>query len=173
MNLNKEVETRYKEWRAIARSLTRDSVAADDLLHSTLESFLPSPVALRLAEQGGDAVFLYVIRCMRIAWISPRSRYHYTYRKAARLTDELTFDPPAPDAGMATRCLNETCDAMVSRLPELEALLVRMYVMPDFDYDHLSIVTGIEKSYLYARINCAIDKLRKYAETQGITAEGG
>jgi RNA polymerase sigma factor (sigma-70 family) len=169
--LNNHIERHYPVWRQIARRITRDNVRADDLLHTVIESIMGNDTCRQLPPEELNA---YVIRCMEISFMSPRSRYHYLYRKPAELIDLVEYDLPEPDQpDLDQRAQNETADSMLSKLPELDAMLMRMYVMPGFSYDHLSLATGIPKPYIYQRIKVSIRKLKLHAENQGQSRNSG
>ena len=169
--LNKNIQQLYPVWQKIARRITRDNVRADDLLHTVIESIMDNDTCRHLPP---DELNAYVIRCMEISFMSPRSRYHYLYRKPAELIDLVEYDLPEPEhPDLDQRAANETADAMLSKLPELDAMLMRMYVMPGFSYDHLSLATGIPKPYIYQRIKVSIRKLKHHAQNQGQTRDSG
>jgi RNA polymerase sigma factor (sigma-70 family) len=164
MTLNKNVESLYKSWRQIAGQITRSSVKADDLLHTVIESLYQCRPCTDMPASELNA---YVIRCMKLSYISTRSRYHYLYRKPAELVTLTDQDLPEPDApDQDQRAQNETADIMMSRLSELDSMLMRMYVMPGFSYEHLSLATGIPKEYIYQRIKISTRRLKQYAQNQ-------
>lgn len=163
MVLNKVIREIYPDLRRSALRIARRADLADDLLHTVLEDLLRSPAAAQVAE---DKLPGYIYSAMRLSWVSPRSRYNRERRmmQTVELSDNLP-EPPASD--LSARWMNESCDLVISRLPELDATLLRLYVMPDFNYDHLALVTGIEKPYLYWLVQQAVRKAKRHVKNQG------
>lgn len=180
--LNKQVTEFYPTWKKAARSITRGADTATDLLHMVIESLYDGR-GERMIKEGGN-LNGYVLRAMKISFVSGRSTYHNLYR---RLDNEISLDTTdwitTRDEGTgfekkqsriqnalrdnpvdnSARILNESIDSLISRLPAIESELYRLYILPGFSYEDLAASTGIPKAYLYNRIKRATAKLKRYA----------
>jgi predicted DNA-binding protein (UPF0251 family) len=74
------------------------------------------------------------------------------------------MEPETPWIG--ARIDNEYVDAYISLMPELDAVVLRLYAMQDFKYDVVSKETGIPKRALYKLVENAIKKIRDNVQAQ-------
>lgn len=173
MSLNKIIADNYDALRKQAGKITRNKVAADDLLHTVLEAIMTSPAASELCERSPDKVPVYICQAMRISYFSQKSRYHLQQVRPGRMVQPTDEQIPEPEpCDISARVLNEQADIYISMLPEIDAMLIRMYVIPGFSYSHLSQVTGLKKSYLYNRVQGAIKQLQNHAQNKGVAKSG-
>ena len=154
--LDKQIETHYKEFLALARILSKKkSFDPYDLLHDTIA---------RLYER--DTHFIddiisrgkfkaYMDCSLRLAANSSTSRFYYTHRKFTNESDEINEDilmSKVPDIqSFVTR---ENIDIMISRLPEFESKALELYLM-GFKYEEISDATDIPLTYVFRAVNTA------------------
>ena len=149
-------------WRRFARGLVKNTVNGDDLLQETLLKCMENQGAKmhQLAESGH--LFTYVNRCLYTMAIDSSSRYGMKYRKFATGWDTFSTqherEPEQPWLG--SRIDNEYLDAYISLMPDIDAIMLRLYIMDDFSYQKVSEHTGIPIKYLYKRVEKAIKKIR-------------
>jgi RNA polymerase sigma factor (sigma-70 family) len=160
--LDKSLTELMPVWRRFARGLVKSSVNGDDLLQETLLKCMENQGAKmhQLAESGH--LFTYVNRCLYTMAIDSSSRYGMKYRKFATGWDTFSTqherEPEQPWLG--SRIDNEYLDAYISLMPDIDAIMLRLYIMDDFSYQKVSEHTGIPIKYLYKRVEKAIKKIR-------------
>lgn len=100
--------------------------------------------------------------------IGKHTKYAQRYRKFAALwsteADVSNMEPETPWIG--ARIDNEYLDAYIQLMPELDAVILRLYAMDDFKYDVVSKETGIPKRALYKMVENAVKKIRDNVQTQ-------
>lgn len=165
--LNTELERHMNRWRSHARGLMRDEVKGDDLLSETLLKIMENQQAKaeHIASEGN--LYAYVNRAMYLMASDYSSRYHVKYRKFELIwNDKMINDIIEPDpTWLGSRMDNEYLDAYISLMPEMEAIMLRLYMMNDFSYKELSRKTKIPIKDLYKIVEIAINKLRKNVST--------
>jgi len=169
--LNNAIRTHYTQWRSYAHKLTGDRVRADDLLSETLLKLLENQrlKAQQLAVEG--TLVYYVNRALFFMAIDKTSRYGTKYKRyTVNWCDTIPVDEIEPDVPwLGARIDNEYIDAYIALMPEIEAIMLRLYAMPDFSYAHVSESTGIPIKDLYKIVEIAINKIRKNANTKRTT----
>lgn len=161
--LNSEIERLYPLWRRYARGLLGDSVRGDDCLAETLLKLIENQPekAQELAE--ANKLEFYVNRCLYLMATDNSSRYHVKYTKFGRRWDqgsEKHLNEPVP-VWLGARLDNEYLDAFISLMPELDAVILRLYMLDDFSYKEASKKTGIPVKDLYKLVENAINKIKK------------
>ena len=160
--IDTELEKHYPTWRKFARGLMRDPVKGDDLLSETLLKILENQrdKAEALAAEG--KLFYYVNRSLYLMAIDPSGRFGVKYGKFARnwetLSDKHLDEPLTPWLG--SRLDNEYLDAYINLMPQLDATILRLYMLEDFSYKEASKATGIPVKTLYKLVENAITKIK-------------
>jgi len=91
----------------------------------------------------------YVNRALWLSWHSARSDYAIKYRKYYELHVEKQVDDSKQDETWIGAFIDgEYLYNAIGRLNEFDAILLRLYSKPDFDYKELSAETGIPYNYL-------------------------
>lgn len=153
-------------WRLHARGLMKDEVRGDDLLSETLLKVVENQSAKleQIAVEGN--LYAYVNRAMYLMASDSSSRYHIKYR---RHEEELNERHVTNDEGETTwigsRIDNEYLDSYISLMPELEAIMLRLYIMDGFSYSEVSKQTNIPVRVLYKIVEVALNKLRRNVKT--------
>jgi len=161
--LENETARLYPKWLRHARGLMSDPHRGDDLLSETLLKILENQreKAERLADEG--TLEFYVNRALFLMAIDRSSRYHIKFSKFLRNWDENSVkhleEPLAPWLG--SRLNNEYVDAYISLMPQMDAVVLRLYALPDFSYKDASAKTGIPIKTLYKLVENALTKIRK------------
>jgi DNA-directed RNA polymerase specialized sigma24 family protein len=161
--LETETARLLPKWRSHARGLMADAVKGDDLLSETLLKILENQreKAERLAVEG--TLEFYVNRSLFLMAIDRSSRYHIKFSKFSRQWDENSSkhleEPLSPWLG--SRIDNEYLDAYISLMPQMDAVILRLYAMPDFSYKDASSKTGIPVKTLYKLVENAITRIKK------------
>jgi RNA polymerase sigma factor (sigma-70 family) len=161
--LEAEIKRMYPTWRRYARGLIGSQAKGDDCLNETLLKLLENQreKAEELAKLG--TLEFYVNRALYLMATDSSSRYHVKYSKFGRKWDcESTrhLGEPVP-VWMGSRVDNEYLDAYISLMPELDAVVLRLYMFEDFSYKEASRVTGIPVKELYRLVENAINKIKK------------
>ena len=155
-----EFDSRYKEWRKIARKAAGADLG-DELLHDTLLKILEKDEYILEDIHERGKLNNYVSNSIRLAARSTNSSYNYTLRKFEKIRSDLKndiIDDVNKSVGM--RLENEQLDIFISRLPYFERELFFLYALDDFSYQALAKETGIPLAYLYRTIQKAKTTLR-------------
>jgi DNA-directed RNA polymerase specialized sigma24 family protein len=94
--------------------------------------------------------------------IDDSSRFGMKYIQFAQKWNENdnAFDIEPEEPWLGSRLDNEFLDAYIQLMPEREAILLRLYMLDEFDYKDLSDKTNIPIKRLYKYIQNALKKLR-------------
>ncbi len=167
-HLTEAVNKYYRQWRQHAIGLERDVVRGEDLLSETLLKIFDKhrEAAEEVASRG--KLYEYVNRSMYLMKIGRYTKYAQRYKRFAALwsteADVSNMEPETPWLG--ARIDNEYIDAYISLMPELDAVVLRLYAMQDFKYDVVASETGIPKRVLYKLVENAIKKIRDNVQAQ-------
>jgi DNA-directed RNA polymerase specialized sigma24 family protein len=89
------------------------------------------------------------------------------YRKYYELhIDKQVEDIKQDETWLGAFIDGEYLYSAIGRLNEFDAILLRLYSKPDFDYKELSAETGIPYSYLRTAIHRALKRIREYVKLQ-------
>jgi DNA-directed RNA polymerase specialized sigma24 family protein len=157
LNLNNEIEKRYKQWRVFSRGLHR---SGDELLHTVLESVLRKRE--RLTELTPEQLHVYVCRALYLTAISPRSAINYKKAVSIDIDNCKECRAITDEVYMEYRVINEQFDVLIGRLPEYDAIIFRQYIQEGFSFDELSAATGINKRTLYESVKKSKQTLKQY-----------
>jgi DNA-directed RNA polymerase specialized sigma24 family protein len=165
--LDIELEKHYPTWRRFARGLTRDAVKGDDLLAETLLKILENQREKAEALAAEGKLFYYVNRALYLMHIDPSGRFGVKYGKFSRnwetLSEKHLLEPVTPWLG--SRLDNEYIDAYINLMPQLDAVVLRLYMLDDFSYKDASKATGIPVKQLYKLVENAITKIKKNVQS--------
>jgi len=149
-------------WIKFASTLTRNHTNAKDLVSETLLKILENQrdKAEELACE--DKLISYVNRAIYLMAIDDSSRFGMKYMQFAQKWNENdnAFDIEPDEPWLGSRLDNEFLDAYIQLMPEREAILLRLYMLDEFDYKDLSDKTNIPIKRLYKYIQNALKKLR-------------
>lgn len=162
------VNTHFSQWRENAIRLERDVVRGEDLLSETLLKILDKHRAQAEEVASRGKLYEYVNRSLYLMKIGKHTKYAQKYKRFSALwsteIDIANMEPDTPWIG--ARIDNEYVDAYISMMPELDAVVLRLYAMQDFKYDVVSKETGIPKKALYKLVENAIKKIRDNVQTK-------
>jgi DNA-directed RNA polymerase specialized sigma24 family protein len=89
------------------------------------------------------------------------------YRKYYELiTDKGVDDTKQDETWLGSFVDGEFLFNAIDRLNEHDAILLRLYSKPDFNYQKLSAETGIPNAYLRLSIHRALKRIRTYVQLQ-------
>lgn len=155
-------------WRKHARGMMHDDVKGDDLLSETLlKLFENQNERLEEIAMNGN-LFAYVNRAIFLMATDSTSRFHVKYRfNEIHFDDQkIKFENESDPTWIGSRIENEYLDAYISLMPEIEAIMLRLYMMDGFSYKVLSKETGIPIRDLYKIVETAINKIRRNVKTR-------
>ena len=162
--LDAAMKKHLPEWRRISLSLLRNQVNADDLVSEVLLKLLENQPqkAEQLACEG--KLYSYVNRAIYTMCFDTSSRYGVLYLSYSQnwCSDSTQHEREPEPTWLGARMINESLDGIISRMRPHERALIRLYALPDFDYQKLSDETGIEKKQLYKLLENSINKLKRY-----------
>lgn len=162
-DINIELKRHIQIWQRFARGLMRDRVKGDDLLSETILKILEnqSGKLCQLASDGG--LFAYVNRSLYLMAIDKSSRYGTKYRtfESRWMSESTAFEKERDAPWLGSRLDNEYLDAYISMMPEIDATMLRLYMMDDFSYATCSKETGIDVKQLYKLVEKAINKIKR------------
>lgn len=161
--ISKSFSQHYDYWFGTAIKIARNRDEASDLLHEVLSQVLVNPKCESLCESGD--IKHYVPSAIVKSYYSSTSQFHILHRQFARVCTELNgaaIADTSDDVWMGARLDNEQLDIVISRLPDLERDIFRLYIFDDFDAQVISKETGIPVEVIYRLINYSKTKIRKY-----------
>ena len=155
-------------WRSYAIGLMKDRVKGEDLLSETLLKVLDNQreKAEHLACE--EKLFWYVNKALWRGAINQSSSFAVKYTKYARnWADMSTKHEDERDAPwLGSRLDNEYLDAYIQLMPQIDAVVLRLYMMDDFSYHQVSKETDIPVKDLYKLVERAINKIKKNVESK-------
>lgn len=162
------VNRHLAQWRENAIRLERDVVRGEDLLSETLLKIFDKHRAQAEEVASRGKLYEYVNRSLYLMKIGKHTKYAQTYKRfAAQWSTEADVSNMEPEkAWIGARIDNEYVDAYISMMPELDAVVLRLYAMQDFKYDVVAKETGIPKKALYKLVENAIKKIRDNVQAQ-------
>lgn len=165
--LDIEIEKNYPRWARLARGLMRDYSKGNDLLAETILKILENQKAKAEALAIDGKLSYYVDRSLYLMAIDPTSRFGVKYGKFSRNWSEFSEkhldEPLMPWLG--SRLDNEYLDAYINLMPQLDAVILRLYILDDFSYKEASEATGIPVKSLYKLVENAINKIKKNVQS--------
>jgi DNA-directed RNA polymerase specialized sigma24 family protein len=161
------ISKHYDEWLNKAKGLSHDKSRASDLLHEVLARLMDRPEQDVEDICCGGKIEQYINRALWLSWHSNRSDYAVKYRKYEQLITESEVDQQRQDETWIGAFIDgEYIYSAIGRLNEFDAILLRLYSKPDFDYKELSAQTGIPYAYLRTSIHRALKRIREYVKIQ-------
>ena len=165
--VNSNISKHYAEWLNKATGLSHDKNKAADLLHEVLARLMDRPEQDVEDICCGGKIEAYINRAIWLSWHSSRSDYAVKYRKYYDLhTESKTDDTKQDETWIGAFIDGEYLYSAIGRLNEFDAILLRLYSKPDFDYKELSAQTGIPYAYLRTSIHRALKRIREYVKLQ-------
>lgn len=162
-----EISKHYDSWLNKAKGLTRDSVKASDLVHEVITRVLDRPTEDVIDIVCAGKISSYINRALWLSWHSNTSDYAVKYRKYEQLIDNRDVNDQRQDETWIGAFIDgEYLFSAIDRLNEHDAILLRLYAKPDFNYQELSAQTGIPYPYLRKAIHKAIKRIREYVQLQ-------
>jgi RNA polymerase sigma factor (sigma-70 family) len=156
-------------WLTKARGLTRDNTKASDLVHEVIARLLDRPAQDVTDIVCGGKINSYINRALWLSWHSTTSDYAVKYRKYEQMIAESDVNHQKQDETWIGAFIDgEYLFNAIDRLNEHDAILLRLYAKPDFNYKELSEQTGIPYAYLRKAIHKAIKRIREYVQLQRI-----
>jgi len=169
--VNSEISRHYVSWINKATGLTHDKTRAKDLVHEVLTRLLDRPEQDVVDIVCRGKVRQYVDRALWLSGHSNRSDYAMRYRKYYELiTDKGVDDTKQDETWLGSFVDGEYLYNAIDRLNEHDAILLRLYAKPDFNYQKLSTETGIPYAYLRLSIHRALKRIRTYVQLQRTTS---
>lgn len=157
----------YDRWLSKATGLAHDKIKGSDLLHEVLARLMDRPEQDVKEIVCGGKIEAYVNRALWLSWHSARSDYAIKYRKYYELhTEKQVEDIKQDETWLGAFIDGEYLYSAIGRLNEFDAILLRLYSKPDFDYKELSEQTGIPYAYLRTSIHRALKRIREYVKLQ-------
>ena len=163
--INWEITKYYNAWLSKAQRLTKSKDKGSDLLHIVIERLLNRPEEDIVDRACNGKLNSYVTRAIWVSWHSSSSDYHRVYRgKQVLNTPVEQLANMTDDVFMGAAIDGEYVFNYLSRVNEHDAVLLRLYAQPDFDYSTISRETGIPVRYLYKAVEKALNRIRKHVK---------
>lgn len=165
-SLNEFINDNYDEWLKKARFLTKDKVRSEELLHTVLIRFINKNKDKQLKIYNEGNLDGYISRSMWLSWYSISSDYYSLYKKNIVINSGSKQLQSIDETWIGAFVDGEYLYSAIGRMHEFDAILLRLYSKPDFDYKELSKKTGIPYAYLRVSIHRAIKKIKEHVELQ-------
>ena len=165
--ISSNISRYYEAWLDKATRLAHDKNKGSDLLHEVLARLMDRPEQDIKDIVCRGKVEAYINRAIWLSWHSNRSDYAIKYRKYYDLhVDKHVEDTKQDETWIGAFVDGEYLYSAIGRMHEFDAILLRLYSKPDFDYKELSVTTGIPYPYLRTSIHRALKKIREYVKLQ-------
>jgi DNA-directed RNA polymerase specialized sigma24 family protein len=165
-SLNEFINDNYQEWLKKAMFLTKDKVRSEELLHTVLIRFLNKNKDKQLHIYNEGNLNGYISRSMWLSWYSSSSDYYSLYKKYIVVEQSTKQLESTDETWIGAFIDGEYLYNAIGRLNEFDAILLRLYSKPDFNYQQLSAETGIPYNYLRISIHRALKRIREYVKLQ-------
>jgi RNA polymerase sigma factor (sigma-70 family) len=161
--LDSAVRDAMPAWHKFALSLVRNETNAKDLVSETLVKILENQREKAEELACENRLMSYVHRAIYLMAIDDSSRYGMKYLQYSQRwsANDNAFEHEPEEAWLGSRLDNELLDAYIQLMPERDAILLRLYMLEDFDYRDVSEKTNIPIKKLYYYVSDAINKIRK------------
>jgi DNA-directed RNA polymerase specialized sigma24 family protein len=170
--LETETKKHYKTWLRFARGLVKNNVNGQDLLSEVLLNIVSKQKAKAEQLACEEKLFWYVNKAIYLTAKNLTSRYSIQYTRYAQHWNENSnrHNEEPEEVWLGSRLDNEYLDAYIQLMPQLDAIILRLYMLDDFDYHEVSEQTGIPVKDLYKLVENAINKIRRNATTYRSTS---
>lgn len=163
VNFSDELNRIYPDLLKLAIKLAKTRDEGYELLQQTIYELCNTHEKMAKMEHATEAGYLK----NRIALaIYIQTKPHGTYNRNKPRSRE--FHEQHQDifenlnSKLSNRIANEQIDLLISRLPDFEAELLRLWCMPEFNYRDASEATGLTIGHLKKINHKSIQKIRKY-----------
>lgn len=160
--LDIEISKHYNTWRRYAHGLMKNTTKGDDLLSETLLKVLENQrqTAEQMAETG--KLLWYVNKSLYNNYRDMSSRYNVKYTKYSIRWDDSSqrHNEFKEQPWLGSRIDNEYLDSYIMLMPEIDAVMLRLYILDGFSYKEVSDKTGIPVKHLYRLVENAIKKIK-------------
>jgi len=166
--LDIQLKQHMNTWKSYAIGLMKDRVKGEDLLSETLLKVLDNQREKAEVLACEEKLFWYVNKALWRGAINQSSSFAVKYTKYAKQwSDMSTKHEEERDAPwLGSRLDNEYLDAYIQLMPQIDAVVLRLYMMDDFSYQKVSDETGIPVKDLYKLVERAINKIKKNVESK-------
>lgn len=165
--LDIEIEKHYKTWLRFASGLVKNNVNGQDLLSEVLLNVVSKQreKVERLACE--QKLYWYVNRAIYLTARNSTSRYAIQYTRYSKHWNENSnrHNEEREEPWLGSRLDNEYLDAYISIMPQLDATILRLYMLDGFSYSEVSKRTGIPVKELYKLVENAINKIKRNVVT--------
>ena len=161
-----QIEEHYKTWLRFACGLVKNSVNGQDLLGEVLLNIVSKQKAKAEQLACEEKLFWYVNRALYLTARNSTSRYSIQYKRYSNNWNENSnrHNEEPEEVWLGSRLDNEYLDAYISMMPQLDAIILRLYMLEGFDYKEVSKQTEIPVKELYKLVENAINKIRRNAK---------
>lgn len=146
----------------------RDRVKGEDLLGEILLKILDNQKTKAEQLACEKKLFWYVNKALWRGAINQSSSFAIKYTRYAKNWSDMSIkheeEKDAPWLG--SRIDNEYLDAYIQLMPQIDSVVLRLYMLDDFSYQKVSDETGIPVKDLYKLVERAINKIRKNVESK-------
>lgn len=166
--LDIELKQHMNTWKSYAIGLMRDRVKGEDLLGEILLKILDNQKTKAEQLACEKKLFWYVNKALWRGAINQSSSFAIKYTRYAKNWSDMSIkheeEKDAPWLG--SRIDNEYLDAYIQLMPQIDSVVLRLYMLDDFSYQKVSDETGIPVKDLYKLVERAINKIRKNVESK-------
>jgi len=140
----------------------KNTTKGDDLLSETLLKVLENQrqMAEQMAVTG--KLLWYVNKSLYNNYKDMSSRYNVKYTKYSVRWDDNSqrHNEFKEQPWLGSRIDNEYLDSYIMLMPEIDAVMLRLYILDGFSYKEVSDKTGIPVKHLYRLVENAIKKIK-------------
>lgn len=162
-NFESELNRLYPSLLSRAKRMLGSSVEGAELLQQTMLEIMSQTNAIaKLEKVTSDGKLDIYLRLALMNRAKPNSKYSKNRIKIVEYKETVPDIFENIHSKMSNRIANEQIDLIISRLPEFDAELLRLWALPGFSYDEVSKFTGVPKEKLVQINHKSLNKIRKY-----------
>ncbi len=163
-----EIAKHFKTWRKFAQGLLKDKVKGEDLLSEVLLKILENQREKANELACSKQLYYYVNRAIYLAANDSSSRYAVKYLNYGKRwqSESNKHEQEREMPWLGSRLDNEYLDAYISTMSKIDSVVMRIYIMQDFNYAEVSEKTGIPVKDLYKLVENAVNKIKRNVEFQ-------
>lgn len=166
--LDMELKQHMNTWKSYAIGLMKNRIKGEDLLGEILLKILENQKEKAEQLACEKKLFWYVNKALWRASINQSSSFAIKYTRYAKNWSDMSIqhekERDAPWLG--SRLDNEYLDAYIQLMPQIDSVVLRLYMLDDFSYQKVSDETGIPIKDLYKLVERAINKIKRNVESK-------
>jgi DNA-directed RNA polymerase specialized sigma24 family protein len=166
--LDIQLKQHMNTWKSFAIGLMKSRVKGEDLLSEVLLKIIDNQRIKATELACEEKLFWYVNKALWRGARNETSSFAIKYTRYARNWSDTStkHEEEREPSWNGSRLDNEYLDAYIQLMPQIDAIVLRLYMLDDFSYQKVSDETGIPIRDLYKLVERAINKIKRNVESK-------